>query len=64
MSLRQDNMTVAQYAKFNELPWFAPHIIPDEPREMMMFQNGLKDDLRCRVVGYLSKTYKKVVDRD
>jgi len=30
---------------------------------VMMLHMGLKDDLRCKVVNYLFKTYKKVVNR-
>ena len=43
LELKQDNMTVAEYAaKFNELARFAPHQVDTEARKARRFELGLK----------------------
>ena len=46
MYLKQGKMTVTQYvAKFNELAWFAPFIVPADEACKRKFMLGLKVDV-------------------
>ncbi|XP_057953042.1 uncharacterized protein LOC131147497 [Malania oleifera] len=53
LHLMQRLMTVQQYAViFIELSWFAPFFVPDKERKARKFEEGLRQSLFKKVIGF------------
>ncbi|KAL3520200.1 hypothetical protein ACH5RR_018349 [Cinchona calisaya] len=61
-SLRQiGNMTVLQYAnKFTSLVRFCPKVFEDEEEKMDQFEQGLREEIRCKLASHKFTTFKNI----
>lgn len=64
LELKQDNMTVSEYAaKFNELAKFALHQVDTEARKARRFELGLKSWLYNKVAVLQINTFAALMER-
>ncbi|XP_057969300.1 uncharacterized protein LOC131158445 [Malania oleifera] len=64
LHLTQGSLIVQQYmARIIELSQFAPFLVPDEERKVRKFEEGLRQSLLERVIGFQAQTVAEVVDR-
>uniref|UniRef100_A0A2N9IMJ0 RNA-directed DNA polymerase n=1 Tax=Fagus sylvatica TaxID=28930 RepID=A0A2N9IMJ0_FAGSY len=60
----QGNKTVTQYeARFTELVRYAPHIAVDGPSKCRRFLEGLRGDIRSRLIPLMLRDYHELVER-
>ncbi|BFG37957.1 hypothetical protein CerSpe_242310 [Prunus speciosa] len=64
MYLQQRDMTVTKYqARFEELSHFASYMIPDDARRAKRFEDGLRGEIKNKVVVLKISRYTEIMDR-
>ncbi|XP_056177041.1 uncharacterized protein LOC130140755 [Syzygium oleosum] len=64
MQLKQNDLTVDQYeAKFAELSRFAPRLVEDKEDKAKRFRDGLRPDIRSKLVPLNLKDYNELYER-
>lgn len=64
MQLTQGSMSLMEYEqKFKELSRFAPHLIDTEERKALVFERGLRLDLKRIVSIFKLKTYSAMLQK-
>uniref|UniRef100_A0A2N9G9V6 CCHC-type domain-containing protein n=1 Tax=Fagus sylvatica TaxID=28930 RepID=A0A2N9G9V6_FAGSY len=60
----QGNKTVTQYeVRFTELVWYAPHIAVDGPSKCRRFLEGLRGDIKSKIIPLMLRDYHELVER-